>query len=138
MAINGLLVASGGAMLCLHGHNFGHLVVSEKHAGHGEDCHGHEGAGEHTHRHDDGSDHEESMEAAPHCFDIVMKSSDEPIRRVSDLFSVKKPVAVSYHYEYFEPASVGIASPKIRLASRAPPDLCGALEQCVRKTVLRI
>jgi hypothetical protein len=70
--------------------------------------------------------------------DIVMKSSDEPIRRISELSSVKKPVAASYHYEHFAPASVGIASPQIRLASRAPPDLCGALEQCVRKTVLRI
>lgn len=137
MAMNGLLVASGGAMLCLHDHNFGHLVVGE-HSEHGEDCHGHEAESEHEHSHGDESHSEQSMDAPSHCFDIVIESSDEPIRRISESFSIKKPIAVSYYNEQFEPAIAVRAFPEIRLASRAPPDKCGVLEQCVRKTVLRL
>lgn len=137
MAMNSLLVASGGAMLCLHDHNYGHLVAGE-HSGHGDDCHGHEVESEHTHSHADESHSGQSMEEAPHCFDVVMKSSDEPIRRICESFSVKKPVLVSYDYEQFEPASIASAFPELGLSPRAPPDKCGVLEQCVRKTVLRL
>lgn len=137
MAMNGLLVASGGAILCLHDHNYGHLVTGE-HSEHGEDCHGHEVEPEHTHSHRDKDHAGESMEAAPHCVDIVMKSSDAPIRRICESFAVKKPVLVSYDYEQFEPASIASAFPEIHLSARAPPDKCGVLEQCVRKTVFRL
>ena len=137
MAVNSLLMASGGAMLCLHDHNYSHLVIDE-HSEHGEDCHGHEAIPEHRHYHEDDSHAMKSVDAPPHCMDIVMKSSDELTPWRSEVFSNKKPAAVSLNYEPYRPASVASAFPEIRLAYRAPPDNCGVLEQCVRMTVLRL
>jgi hypothetical protein len=137
MAMNSLLAASGGALLCLHEHNYGHLVAGE-HSGHGDDCHGHEVESEHTHSYADESHSEQSMEEARHCFDIVIKSSDEPIRRICESFSVEKLVLVTHDYEQFEPASIARAFSELGLSPRPPPDRCGVLEQCVRKTVLRL
>ena len=73
-----------------------------------------------------------------HCIDISISSSDEPIQRVADLISIKKPVAANHQYVLLAPVVRANAAPQIRLAARAPPVFGGSLEQCVRKTVLRI
>ena len=73
-----------------------------------------------------------------HCIDIYISSSDEPIQRVADLISIKKPVAANHQYVLLAPVVRANAAPQIRLAARAPPVFGGSLEQCVRKTVLRI
>jgi hypothetical protein len=137
MAANSLLVASSGSILCLHDHNFGHLVTGE-HPEPGEGCHGHEATFERTNSHTDVSTTEGFLEQTQHCVDIVIQSSDEQPRRISERSSHKKPIATSYHYGYFEPVRKVIPKIEVQLASRAPPLSCGALEQCVHKTVLRI
>ena len=135
MAINSLLVATGSATLCLHDHNFGHLVTSE-HSEDGDDCHSSEMASEHSYTHNNGPSN--FLEEAAHCFDIVMESSDEPVRRIAESIPIKKPIAYAISYEHFEPARKVFPAVELRLATRAPPVSCGSLEQCVRKTVLRI
>ncbi len=137
MAMNGLLATAGGAVLCLHDHNFGHVLAGQ-HADEGDACHGDE-----AESHDQGSHHGEADDALftvndQHCIDILISSSNEPIQRVSDLISIKKPVAVNHQYQLSAPTIKADTAPQIRLTTRAPPDICGALELCVRKTVLRI
>lgn len=137
MVMNSLLVATSGATLCLHDHNFGHLVTSE-HSEHGGDCHSDEATPERNHSHSDDANNSHALEKAPHCFDIIMQFSDEPVRRVAELIPVKKPLAHALEYYHFEPARKVFPVVELRFVSRAPPISCGALEQCVRKTVLRI
>jgi len=137
MAMNGLLATAGGAVLCLHDHNFGHVLAGQ-HADEGDACHGDE-----AESHDQDSHHGEADGALfavsdQHCIDIYISSSDEPIQRVADLISIKKPVAANHQYVLLAPVVRANATPQIRLAARAPPVFCGTLEQCVRKTVLRI
>lgn len=135
MAINSLLVATGSATLCLHDHNFGHLVTSE-HSEDGDDCHSSEMASEHTYTHNDGPNN--FLEEAAHCFDIVMESSDEPVRRITELAPVKKSINYTISYTRFEPTRKVFPAVELRFVTRAPPISCGALDQCVRKTVFRI
>lgn len=137
LAMNGLLAATGSAMLCLHDHNFGHFVYNE-HSHDDNDCHGNETAPEQFHSHYGSTNNGTALDEAPHCFDIVMESSDEPVRRVAELTPVKKPIASTALYDHFEIAQNVIIRAEVRFASRAPPISCGTLEQCVRKTVLRI
>lgn len=139
MAVNGLLAASGGGILCVHDHTFGHFVTTE-HTEHSDDCHDHHhDTTDETHSHGSSSNNADFLNTSSHCFDIVISPSEEPIRHISDLSPAKKPIVLSnYGYEQFEPAKKASAAPEIRLASRAPPIICGVLEQCVRKTVLRI
>ena len=137
MAMNGLLATAGGAVLCLHDHNFVHVLAGQ-HADECDACHGDE-----AESHDQDSHHGEADGALfavsdQHCIDIYISSSDEPIQRVADLISIKKPVAANHQYVLLAPVVRANATPQIRLAARAPPVFCGTLEQCVRKTVLRI
>mgnify|MGYP001024998826 CR=1 FL=1 len=136
MAMNGLL-ASGGAVLCLHDHNFGH-VLSGQHADGGDTCHGDEAESHIQDSHHDEADGARFAVSDQHCIDISISSSNEPIQRVADLISIKKPGVANYQYQLFAPTIKANAAPQIRLATRAPPVSCGALEQCVRNTVLRI
>ena len=137
MAMNGLLATAGGAVLCLHDHNFVHVLAGQ-HADECDACHGDE-----AESHDQDSHHGEADGALfavsdQHCIDIYIRSSDEPIQRVADLISIKKPVAANHQYVLLAPVVRANATPQIRLAARAPPVFGGTLEQCVRKTVLRI
>ncbi|MGJ8640673.1 MAG: hypothetical protein ACSHYA_14885 [Opitutaceae bacterium] len=144
MAMNGLLASAGGAMLCLHDHNFGHLLAGQHASGtdacHGaaDACHGDESETHQQASHDCEADGALFSTSDQHCFDILISSSNEPVQRVADLTTIKKIVAANYQYQLFAPTLRVKAAPQIRLATRAPPDLCDALEQCVRKTVLRI
>lgn len=136
MAMNGLL-ASGGAVLCLHDHDFGHVLAGQ-HTEEGDPCHGDE-AESHNHApHSGEADDAFSVVSDQHCIDILISSSNEPIQRIADLISIKKPVATNHSYQLFVPIIKANAAPQIRLATRAPPIFCGTLEQCVRTTVLRI
>ena len=137
IAMNGLLATAGGAVLCLHDHNFGHVLAGQ-HSDHGDSCHGHEAE---SHNHDSQSGEADDALSAvsdQHCIDILISSSNEPIQRVADFISIKKPVAANHSYQLFVPIIKANAAPQIRLATRAPPVFCGTLEQCVRTTVLRI
>ncbi|MDB2681032.1 hypothetical protein N9Z14_00385 [Opitutales bacterium] len=139
MAINGLLAttAAGGAVLCLHDHDFGH-VLSGQHADDGGTCHGDEAESHIQDSHHSAADSVLFSVSDQHCIDISISSSNEPIQRVADLISIKKPVVASYQYQLFAPVKKANVAPQLRFATRAPPISCGALEQCVRKTVLRI
>lgn len=133
--MNGLLVASGSVVLCLHDHNFVHLATAA-HTDHGDDCQIHH---DETNAYSDVSGDANFFETSPQCFDIVISPSEELIRYISDSHSPKKRIILaSYQYEEFERASTGNASLWVRLASRAPPNIFGTLEQCVRRTVLRL
>ncbi len=137
MAMNGLLATAGGAVLCLHDHDFGHLLAVQ-HSDDGDRCHGDEAESHHNDSHQEESDGALFADSDQHCIDIAVSSSDEPIQRVADLLSIKKQVAANYQYQLFAPIKNANAAPQIRFATRAPPVLCGTLEQCVRTTVLRI
>ena len=137
LAMNSLLATTGNTMLCLHDHNFGHFVTSE-HSHDENDCHGNETVPEQPHSHHGSTNKGTALDEAPHCFDIVMESSDEPVRRITGLTPVKKPIASTTSFDHFEIAQNVIIRADVRFASRAPPISCGTLEQCVRKTVLRI
>ena len=54
MAMNGLLATAGGAVLCLHDHNFGHVLAGQ-HADECDACHGDE-----AESHDQDSHHGEA------------------------------------------------------------------------------
>jgi hypothetical protein len=139
MVMNRLLASAGGAVLCLHDHGFGHILASQ-HSEEGGDCHGSEAESHFKSSHVNESDHALfSNSEEPHCVDIVMTATEEPVRRLSDLASVKKPI-VTANFSYAQaPVSRAIsAAPEMRLAARAPPVSNRTLEQCVRKTVLRI
>ena len=137
MAMNGLLATAGGAVLCLHDHNFGHVLTGQ-HSDHGDTCHGHETESHNHDSHSGEADDGLSAVSDQHCIDILSSSSNEPIQRVADFISIKKPVAANHSYQLFVPIIKANAAPQIRLATRAPPIFCGTLEQCVRTTVLRI
>lgn len=137
MAMNGLLATAGGAMLCLHDHNFGHVLAGQ-HADEGDACHGDEAESHNHDSHSGEADDALSAVSDQHCIDILISSSNEPIQRVADLISIKKPVAANHSYQLFVPIIKANSAPQIRLATRAPPVFCGTLEQCVRTTVLRI
>ena len=139
MAINGLLAttAAGGAVLCLHDHDFGH-VLSGQHADEGGACHGDEAESHIQDSNPSAADSVLFSVSDQHCIDISISSSNEPIQRVADFISIKKPVAANYSYQLFVPIIKAHAAPQIRLATRAPPVFCGTLEQCVCTTVLRI
>ena len=136
MAMNGLL-ANGGAVLCLHDHDFGHILAGQ-HSHDGDPCHGDEGE---SHNHDSHSGETDDALFAvsdQHCIDIFISSSNEPIQRVADLDSIKKPSPENHSYQLFVPIIKANVAPRIRLATRAPPFFCSTLEQCVCTTVLRI
>ncbi|MGJ8651358.1 MAG: hypothetical protein ACSHX4_13440 [Opitutaceae bacterium] len=137
MAMNGLLATAGGAVLCLHDHNFGHVLAGQ-HVDEGDACHGDEAESHNQDFHHEETDGALFVVSGQHCIDISISSSDEPIQRVADLLSTKKPVAENYQYQLFASTIKVNAAPQIRLATRAPPFSCGTLEQCVSKTVLRI
>ena len=137
MAMNGLLATAGGAVLCLHDHNLGHVLAGQ-HSDHGDTCHGHETESHNHDSHSGEADDGLSAVSDQHCIDILISSSNEPIQRVADFISIKKPVAANYSYQLFVPIIKAHAAPQIRLATRAPPVFCSTLEQCVRTTVLRI
>lgn len=136
MAMNGLL-AYGGAVLCLHDHDFGHVLAGQ-HSDYGDPCHGDEAESHNHESHSDEADGAFLAVSDQHCIDILISSSNEPIQRVADLISIKKPVAANHSYQLFVPIIKAHTAPQIRLATRAPPASCGTLEQCVRTTVLRI
>ena len=137
LAVNSLLVAGGNFVLCLHEHDFGHLVTSV-HYEDGDDCHCDETTPKRDNPHSDATDNGYYLIEAPHCFDIVMESSDEPVQRIAGSVPVKQPTAYSISYDHSDPSQKLIRRVEMRLVSRAPPAGGGALEQCVRKTVLRI
>jgi hypothetical protein len=139
MAMNSLLASAGGAVLCLHDHNFGHILASQ-HTEDGADCHGNDAESHIESSHVDESDHALfSNSEQPHCVDIVITATEEPAQRLSDAVSAKKPIAVaSFTYAQITVARETSAAPEMRLAARAPPASNRTLEQCVRKTVLRI
>lgn len=136
LAINGLL-ANGGAVLCLHDHDFGHVLAGQ-HSDQGDPCHGDEGESHNHDSHSGEADDALYTVSDQHCIDILISSSNEPIQRVADIISIKKPVAANHSYQLFVPIIKANAAPQIRFATRAPPVFCGTLEQCVRTTVLRI
>lgn len=135
MAMNGLLAQTSSLVLCLHDHSFGHLTAAE-HTSAGHDCHGAEES-PHQH-HEDKPAHGIFADTEAHCFDILITAHDEAMQRASDLLSVKKLDIAVYQYRLFVPIIKANAAPQISLATRAPPISCSTLEQCVRKTVLRI
>jgi len=137
MAMNSLLPAASSAVLCLHDHEFGHLVVGQ-HSEEGEDCHESE-ASEHQHDEDQARRaHAISAENEPHCVDIEVSSTDGSILRALDSTSLKKPLATDIALQSPIIFAQPYTASQIRLVTRAPPAFCSALEQCVRKTVLRI
>lgn len=139
MAMNGLLASAGGAVLCLHDHDFGHILASQ-HTEEGGDCHGSEAESHFENSHGDERDHALfSNSEEPHCVDIVMAATEEPVQRISDAVAVKKPISVAiFSYAEVIVSREVSAVPQVCLAARAPPVSNRTLEQCVRKTVLRI
>ena len=138
VAMNALLATANGAVLCLHDHDFAHLLA-QQHSEDGDRCHSHEANSHHVeavHGQDTSSEYFAINE--PHCLDIIFSSIDEPIQRVYELTLTTKPVVAAHQYKLSAPISRAIAGPQLRVATRAPPFLCSSLEQCVRKTVLRI
>ena len=101
--MNGLLATAGGAVLCLHDHDFGHVLAGQ-HADEGDPCHGDEAESHNQDSHHGEADGAFFAVSDQHCIDISISSSNEPIQRVADLISIKKPVAANHQYQLFAPS----------------------------------
>ena len=136
MAMNGLLVNASSAVLCLHDHDFGHFIAGE-HPSTGEDCHA-ETATAHDGHGADQTKHTRFVDGESHCIDIIVTASDLGACPRSVLFSTEKLAHAECQHAWYSPAVTLRAMPETRVATRAPPAVAGILEQCVRKTVLRL
>lgn len=133
VAMNSLLASAGGTVLCLHDHNFGH-VLSVPHSELVGDCH--EGTSERHDKHESESASGFVTGEERHCVDIIVSASDEPINRFAHISLIKKDVIANVSYQQFVPILRACAATQI--GPRAPPCVCSTLEQCVRTTVLRL
>ena len=139
MAVNALLGASGSAVLCVHDHDFSHFDVGNYEYSGGE-CHDHGNEFSHSNEPSESGESDKLLGSTDehHCTDIVVNAIDKQYRRTGEGASLEKPIAISMS-GYFSPIITNrISIIAYGVAVRGSPLVNANLDQCIRKTVLRI